>query len=105
MLYIDAKSVTLVMPFIPLRLKTILPSFTPLDDNSTKQRLDHAATRFQLPDTSHYNMGKTKVPPIFIVQIQIPSEPPPSMFTTVTDGPGWSILLYFKITEVHVPAL
>ncbi len=42
------------------------------------------------------------VPPIIIVQIQIPSEPPPSMFTSVEDGPGWAILMFFKITKVTV---
>jgi hypothetical protein len=36
-----------------------------------------------------------------VVQIQIPSEPPPSLFTTVEDGPGWAILIYFRITEVN----
>ena len=42
------------------------------------------------------------VPPVFVVQIQIPSEPPPSLFTTVEDGPGWAILMFFKITQVCV---
>jgi hypothetical protein len=36
---------------------------------------------------------------VFVVQIQIPSEPPPSIFSTVEDGPGWAIVMYFKITE------
>ena len=45
-------------------------------------------------DTKH-----AAVPPVFVVQIQIPSEPPPSMFTTVEDGPGWAIVMYFKITD------
>ena len=33
-------------------------------------------------------------------QIQIPADPPPSIFTTVEDGPGWAILMYYRVTEV-----
>jgi hypothetical protein len=68
---------------------------------STKTRIDQAARLFDIPreylniDTHHPH-----VPPVFVVQMQIPSEPPPSLFTTVEDGPGWAILMFFKITEV-----
>lgn len=78
------------------------PLFEPfaIDVFCTKQRCDHATQRFALPeDLVNVDTFNEHVPPIFVVQIQIPSEPPPSMFTTVEDGPGWSILLYFKITE------
>lgn len=77
------------------------PLFEPVavDIFCTKQRLDHASQRFQLPDTSHINTHHPHVPPIFVVQIQIPSEPPPSVFSSVEDGPGWAILIYFMITE------
>jgi hypothetical protein len=40
------------------------------------------------------------VPPIFVIQIQIPSEPPASFFSSSEDGPGWAVVMYFKITEV-----
>ena len=33
-----------------------------------------------------------------VVQIQIPVDEP-SFMNQVTDGPGWSIMMYFKITE------
>ncbi len=68
--------------------------------SSAKNRMDHCGQRFVLPDVSHIKTNHPHVPPIFIVQIQIPSEPPPSLFTTVEDGPGWAILIYFRITEV-----
>ena len=67
---------------------------------STKLRVDHAATRFQLPDTSSINTYNKWVPPIFVIQIQIPSDPPASMFSTQQDGPGWAIVMYYRITEV-----
>ena len=69
--------------------------------HSTNRRVDHASRFFSIPnellemDTNHPH-----VPPVYVVQIQIPSDPPASMFTTVEDGPGWAILMYFKITEV-----
>lgn len=69
------------------------------DHYSTKTRIDNASSRFELPDTSHINTNNQFVPPIFVVQLQLPADPPPSLFTTVEDGPGWAILVYFKITE------
>eukprot|EP01038_Epipyxis_sp_PR26KG_P012175 gene12175-16305_t len=64
----------------------------------TKRRIDNASERFQLPDTSKINTYNKHVPPIFVIQIQMPSEPPP-MWTSVEDGPGWAILMYYRITE------
>lgn len=72
----------------------------------TKLRQDHACQRFAIPeellsvDTNH-----SSVPPVFVVQIQIPSDPPPSFFSSVEDGPGWAILMYFKITEETIAQL
>lgn len=34
-----------------------------------------------------------------MVQIQIPSEPPQSFFSNSEDGPGWAVVMYFRITE------
>ena len=67
---------------------------------STKTRLDHAAREIKLPDTTNIDTHNKFVPPLLVVQIQIPSDPPP-MFGSVEDGPGWAILMYFKITEVQ----
>ena len=33
------------------------------------------------------------------VQVQLPSQPPASMFTTEEDGPGWALVITFQITE------
>lgn len=52
-----------------------------------------------MPDTSHLNLNHPFVPPIFVVQLQFPADPPPSLFATAEDGPGWVILIYFMITE------
>jgi hypothetical protein len=61
--------------------------------------MDHVAQKFQLPDTSHIVTNHSHVPPIMIVQIQIPSEPPKSMFSSSDNGPGWALVMYFRITE------
>lgn len=82
---------------------------------STKSRVDHVATRFNLPDMTALQVPNSPVPPIFVIQIQIPSEPPPSFFTTTEDGPGmfyyhpkaffakcylgWAVVMYFRLTE------
>lgn len=87
------------------RFKKKAPTLPPLYDPiavdvfCTKKRVDHAVERFSLPDSSSINTHHPNVPPFFVVQIQLPSEPPPSIFTTVEDGSGWVILMYFKITE------
>jgi len=70
-----------------------------VDVFSTHKRIDHATPRFHLPEEfTNVKTNHPHVPPIFVVQIQIPTEAPPA-FTTMEDGPGWSILLYFRITE------
>ena len=69
-----------------------------MDVFCSKNRIDHAATRFELPDTSDINTHSKFVPPIFIIQLQIPSEPPTSLFSAAEDGPGWAIVMYYRIT-------
>lgn len=81
------------------------PSSTPIyepcgvDVICTKARKDHIAERMALFDTSDIRTNHPHVPPLFIVQMQIPSDPPPNLWTSVEDGPGWAIVMYFKITE------
>ena len=63
------------------------------------QRIDHAAEKFALPEElTSIDTGHPDVPPIMVVQIQIPLEEP-SLLYPVTDGPGWSIMMYLSITE------
>jgi hypothetical protein len=40
-----------------------------------------------------------------VIQIQIPSEPPASFFSSSEDGPGWAVVMFFKITEVFCNCL
>ena len=71
-----------------------------VDVFSANSRIDHAAEKFFIPekwaniDTGNNNL----VPPVFVVQIQIPSDAP-SFFSSVDNGPGWSICMFFAITD------
>ena len=67
---------------------------------STKLRKDHIMDRMESIDTSDIKTHHPHVPPIFVVQMQIPTEAPSSLFSSAEDGPGWAIIMYFKITEV-----
>jgi hypothetical protein len=89
------------------RNKLKAPSTRPLyepfavDFFCTSKRLDHVAQRFELPEAlTELKTYHDSVPPIMIIQIQMPSDAPPSIFTSVEDGPGWAIVMYFKINEV-----
>ena len=89
------------------RNKKKAPSSAPLyeifavDIFSSEARIDHITEKVQMPPSAIEAINNNKhphVPSIFVVQIQIPSEKPP-MFSTVEDGSGWSIVMYFKITQ------
>lgn len=86
------------------RNKQKAPSSTPLyevfamDVFCTDKRIDNVTSRMELPDTSDLNYSNPHVPRIFVVQLQLPSDPPP-MLSTVEDGPGWSLVMYFKMTK------
>jgi hypothetical protein len=69
-----------------------------VDAFCTEKRIDNVTCRLELPDTSDLDIRHPHVPPIFVVQVQMPSKPPP-MLSTVEDGPGWALVLYFKMTE------
>lgn len=69
-------------------------------------RVDCFGSHVQIPeewgkrDTHHSN-----IPPLFIVNAQLPRDFSSSFFKTVNDGPGWSIVLYFRVSEATCDAL
>jgi Protein ENHANCED DISEASE RESISTANCE 2, C-terminal len=90
------------------RNKQKAPSAQPLfevfaqDVFCTSKRIDHVTQKIELPDTSDLNLpANCKVPPIFVVQLQLPSDPPEvKLFgPPIEDGAGWAIVLYFKMTQ------
>ena len=68
---------------------------------SAKSRIDHVAQHISFTEISQLETHNEFVPPILVVQIQMPSDSPP-LFEKIEDGPGWAIVMYFKITEVSV---
>ena len=67
----------------------------------TDNRMDNVTQHMELPDCSELQINNPHVPPIFCVQVQMPSDPPASSISPfiVEDGPGWAIVVYFKMTQ------
>ncbi len=71
----------------------------PITSHSAKNRIDHVAQFIKLENTECINTNNEFVPPLLMVQIQLPSDSP-TLFGTIEDGPGWAIVMYFRITQV-----
>lgn len=67
-----------------------------VDFVKTKYNVNNIGSEVALPDTSDLDTHHPDVPPIFIISWQLPVGQT-SMFGTVTDGPGYHAVLYFKI--------
>ena len=66
------------------------------------KKIDNIGSKMSLPPGwSEMVTHDPKVPPLFIINFQIPSEFPTSFFTEITDGPGWSLVLYFRMSQVR----
>jgi Protein ENHANCED DISEASE RESISTANCE 2, C-terminal len=85
--------------FIAAPHLTIVPFF-----NSVFQcdkRVDCVGSKVNFPSGwKDMETNKSDVPPLFIVNFQIPSEYPTTIFREITDGPGWSLVLYFRMSQV-----
>ena len=67
----------------------------------TDSRIDNIASKCIIPDEWYDVPYKIDgVPPLFIVNIQMPAENPIlSIFSETMDGPGWSLVFYFKMSN------
>lgn len=71
-----------------------------VDCVKSASKIDDFGSKVTFPDS--WIEGETNhpdVPNLFIVNMQIPQDFSSSFFTEVTDGPGWSLVLYFKLTD------
>eukprot|EP01041_Mallomonas_annulata_P007417 gene7418-15154_t len=92
------------------RFKNKAPSSSPfmelvaVDLIGCDQRIDHIGSKVKLPN-EWTDRGRgtgtgvvSDIPSLFIVNVQIPSESVVSIFREITDGPGFSLVLYFLLT-------
>eukprot|EP00595_Chromulina_sp_UTEXLB2642_P000839 CAMPEP_0196765826 /NCGR_PEP_ID=MMETSP1095-20130614/13828_1 /TAXON_ID=96789 ORGANISM="Chromulina nebulosa, Strain UTEXLB2642" /NCGR_SAMPLE_ID=MMETSP1095 /ASSEMBLY_ACC=CAM_ASM_000446 /LENGTH=230 /DNA_ID=CAMNT_0042124799 /DNA_START=137 /DNA_END=826 /DNA_ORIENTATION=- len=71
-----------------------------IDYVSCSNRIDNIGSKVILPDEwTNINTHHSFIPPVFIVNLQVPSQFPTSLFTEINDGPGWSLVYYFVMTN------
>jgi len=71
-----------------------------IDCLRTPARIDAIGSKVYIPDEwKSVESPLEGVPNIFIVNCQLPSEFNTSLFREITDGPGWSLVHYFRLSE------
>ena len=61
------------------------------------KRIDNIGSKVKIPDEWIIDTNNSLIPPIFIVNVQIPAENPVSIFQEINDGPGYSLTYYFQL--------
>ena len=97
------------------RFKQKAPSGVPMfeligmDMFSSPAKIDNLASKLSIPaDWTAGELGVTyseNIPPLFIVNVQVPRDLATnllSIFDNITDGPGFSIVYYYRLTRVRV---
>lgn len=77
-----------------------------VDCVETSAKIDNIGSQMEIPE-EWLDIESTRkgVPQLFIVNVQLPSEFPTTIFKEITDGPGYSLVLYYKITEETAEAM
>ncbi len=69
-----------------------------LDVIQSPKRIDDIASKIDLPaDWTCVPSNHPLVPPVLVINAQLPSSFDSSFFTEITDGDGWSLVHYFRI--------
>jgi hypothetical protein len=77
-----------------------------VDFVKTPTRIDNFGSKVHIPDEwTNIDTHQPGVPPLFIINAQLPSDFTTSFFKEVTDGDGWSLVFYYKITIETADAL
>ena len=97
------------------RFKNKAPSAAPIfellamDLFRSQSKIDAIGSKITLPqewtEDEYMNTNSSHIPPLFIVNVQIPVELSTNllfMFENITDGPGFSIVYYYRLTKVFI---
>ena len=77
-----------------------------IDVIKTPKKIDNIGSKVTLPEEwKSIRCNRRGVPPIFIVNFQMPSEFPTTIFKSITDGPGWSIVFYLQMSQATCDSL
>lgn len=77
-----------------------------IDIVRTPSKIDNIGSKITIPDEwKSIRCHRSGVPPIFIVNFQMPAEFPTTIFKTIKDGPGWSIVFYLQMSQSTCDAL
>lgn len=69
-------------------------------------KINDIASKLTIPkDWNDIETNHPHVPSLFVVNMQIPSSFESSLFGSITDGEGWSLVYYFRIKEEVVTQL
>lgn len=69
-----------------------------VDFFKTESRIDHIASKITIPiEWLSRITNNPYVPPLYIVNVQIPQDFQSGTFTSVSDGPGWSLVIYLLL--------
>jgi hypothetical protein len=70
----------------------------------TSKRIDDFGSHVTFPEHWLEDANNTvEMPPVFVLNAQIPSDFSLNFFGDVSDGRGWSLVMYYKLTKVFYP--
>ncbi len=74
-----------------------------VDFFSCDSRIDNIASHVKIPaEWTAIKLDNPDVPPLFVANFQFPADFSSSMFKTVDNGAGWSLVFYFRVTDAMV---